>query len=54
MSLLVCVVLNYKFLLLVQTQFVNIVIDVGGGGGGPELMCVISSCYGDRKAVYNM
>jgi len=34
MSLLVCAVLNLlinKFLLLVQTQFVNIVIDVGGG-----------------------
>jgi len=29
---LCCFEFTYKFLLLVQTHFVNIVIDVGGGG----------------------
>ena len=28
-----CFEFTYKFLLFVQTHFVNIVIDVGGGGG---------------------
>ena len=30
---LCCFEFTYKFWLLVQTHFVNIVIDVGGGGG---------------------